>query len=667
MGYSPYSAASVSGPNSAVDGHLAVFDGTTGHLIKDGGAAGGASMPQVDVSAFATGGSGTSGSPWTGWDTAITWTAFTEYHFRKGYFAYATSPNFALSGIHLIGEAGTYFVHTGSGDAFTMDAGAVVGSTWIQNVRVENIILTGHTTSLTGTATATAGAATVTGTGTLFTTELAVGDAISFQSGMNTESRLVTVITDNTHLTVGDNWAANQSGAIHAGKTNNGFYIRAIRNGYFNHLAAHDVANAALVCRAMVTNEFNNFRVTYHEPTQGTGYVVRPQYGIYLDTRTGSNADGDTTLIFNNPVIEGVQKKGIYGPRRDTMPYSCVFIGGTVEGMPAGVYAVDIGGDQNVFLGLDIEANANNIPSFVISGERNIISSAYVEGDINITSGTQNRIQQVRLQIGNITITSAHNIIDGVTCTNGSVIDNSGSMIRLGGYSASAGFDNRSFLDNLILRPQFLTPDGSNNVATDAATGCFFFINGITADITLLNPTNPTNGQKITWSISISGGVDRNIAYDTAFTTPQGRAFPRLNSQQAGRVEITATYSTSGGGKWWVDVDPKSDPTPAKVILTDNATINWDLWSQQYAFAQITILGGGRALNIRGARNGARGRLIVCQDGTGGRTLTLPAGSIVQAGGGGAVTLTAAANAKDMLEFFYDGTNFFWKVTLNFT
>jgi hypothetical protein len=56
----------------------------------------------------------------------------------------------------------------------------------------------------------------------------------------------------------------------------------------------------------------------------------------------------------------------------------------------------------------------------------------------------------------------------------------------------------------------------------------------------------------------------------------------------------------------------------------------------------------------------------VKQDATGSRTLTLPAGSKVINGGGGAVTLTTAANATDVLSYFYDGTNYFWTIGYNY-
>jgi hypothetical protein len=70
-------------------------------------------------------------------------------------------------------------------------------------------------------------------------------------------------------------------------------------------------------------------------------------------------------------------------------------------------------------------------------------------------------------------------------------------------------------------------------------------------------------------------------------------------------------------------------------------------------------LGGNRTLDIVGEANGSSGTLVVIQDGTGSRTLTLPAGSIEE---GGSIVLSTAAGAVDVLGWIYDGTSFYWTV-----
>ncbi len=83
--------------------------------------------------------------------------------------------------------------------------------------------------------------------------------------------------------------------------------------------------------------------------------------------------------------------------------------------------------------------------------------------------------------------------------------------------------------------------------------------------------------------------------------------------------------------------------------LTDGATITYSATAG--VSARVT-LGGNRTLSITNMNNGMYLTLLVVQDATGGRTLTLPAGTRVINGGAGAVTLSSAANAQDILTFF---------------
>jgi hypothetical protein len=56
--------------------------------------------------------------------------------------------------------------------------------------------------------------------------------------------------------------------------------------------------------------------------------------------------------------------------------------------------------------------------------------------------------------------------------------------------------------------------------------------------------------------------------------------------------------------------------------------------------------------------------LVVTQDGTGGRTLTLPstANKVLGSTSTTTIALSTAAGAKDIINFYYDGTNCYWNV-----
>ena len=98
-------------------------------------------------------------------------------------------------------------------------------------------------------------------------------------------------------------------------------------------------------------------------------------------------------------------------------------------------------------------------------------------------------------------------------------------------------------------------------------------------------------------------------------------------------------------------------------VLTDAATIAWD--PANGLNANVT-LGGNITLSFTTTPTaGAYGTLIVTQDATGGRTLTLPStvtNKVLGSTSTTTVALSSAANAKDILNFYYDGTNCYWNI-----
>ena len=95
----------------------------------------------------------------------------------------------------------------------------------------------------------------------------------------------------------------------------------------------------------------------------------------------------------------------------------------------------------------------------------------------------------------------------------------------------------------------------------------------------------------------------------------------------------------------------------------DGAPVTWAIGSVLNAQATLTftVHSGSRTLNITKKIQLIGGNYVLklIQDATGGEGLTLGTGCTwkVVNGGAGAVTLTNAANALDVLTFVYDGTN----------
>src|ERR1051326_377977 len=64
-----------------------------------------------------------------------------------------------------------------------------------------------------------------------------------------------------------------------------------------------------------------------------------------------------------------------------------------------------------------------------------------------------------------------------------------------------------------------LTDNGST-IATDASLGNYFHVTALTANVTLSNPTNATDGQQVTWDILQNASSAKTLAFGTQFRMP---------------------------------------------------------------------------------------------------------------------------------------------------
>jgi hypothetical protein len=161
--------------------------------------------------------------------------------------------------------------------------------------------------------------------------------------------------------------------------------------------------------------------------------------------------------------------------------------------------------------------------------------------------------------------------------------------------------------------------------------------------------------------------VDSQIA---SATIPDADASTKGKLQLAGDLGGTAAAPTVPG---LASKAPIASPTFTGTVtapiyastpqaLTDAATIDWN--PTNGLNASVT-LGGNRILSFASMPAiGSYGTLVVTQDATGGRTITLPSTSNKVLGSTSTTTiaLSSAANAKDILNFYYDGTNCYWNI-----
>lgn len=92
---------------------------------------------------------------------------------------------------------------------------------------------------------------------------------------------------------------------------------------------------------------------------------------------------------------------------------------------------------------------------------------------------------------------------------------------------------------------------------------------------------------------------------------------------------------------------------PSFVTLTSGTSITWATAGEKRNNAKLT-LAHNATLSITGAVNGAQGWLEVTQDGTGSRTFTLPAGTVV----GATTSINATASKLTCIAWSYNGSAF---------
>ena len=96
--------------------------------------------------------------------------------------------------------------------------------------------------------------------------------------------------------------------------------------------------------------------------------------------------------------------------------------------------------------------------------------------------------------------------------------------------------------------------------------------------------------------------------------------------------------------------------------LTSGSTISWN--PANGLNANVTLNQNSTLSFLTTPASGSYGTLVITQDATGGRTITLPStdNKVLGSTSTTSIALSTAGGSKDILNFYYDGTNFFWNI-----
>jgi hypothetical protein len=220
-------------------------------------------------------------------------------------------------------------------------------------------------------------------------------------------------------------------------------------------------------------------------------------------------------------------------------------------------------------------------------------------------------------------------------------------------FKNTSGYDNSGYGFNAL--------NGNTTGSNNSAIGSNSAVNNTTGSSNtaigmsaLALNTTGSNNTAIGYQANVGAN---NLTNATAIGN--GAVVAASNTIQLGNANVT-TVNTNGALTSASVTTPIYASTPQ--VLTDGSTVVWN--PTLGLNASVTLAGNRNLTFLSTPIAGAYGTLVVKQDGTGGRTLTLPSvtNKILGSSSTTTIALSTTANAIDIVNFYYDGSNYFWNV-----
>ena len=211
-----------------------------------------------------------------------------------------------------------------------------------------------------------------------------------------------------------------------------------------------------------------------------------------------------------------------------------------------------------------------------------------------------------------------------------------------------------------------LTSNIASNTASITANTAAINLKASAADLATLTINVTSNTASITSNIADIAILKTNVASNTASITANNAAI-NLKAPIAS-PSFTGTVTTDQINTGVLSATSVTTPVYASTPITLNYTGSTINWNPSLGLNTAITLTQNSGLNFSAAPPvGSYGTVVLTQDVTGSRTITLPTianvtNKILGSTSSSTVTLSTAANAQDILNFYYDGSNCYWNV-----
>jgi hypothetical protein len=211
-----------------------------------------------------------------------------------------------------------------------------------------------------------------------------------------------------------------------------------------------------------------------------------------------------------------------------------------------------------------------------------------------------------------------------------------------------------------------LTSKIASNTASITASTAAINLKASADDLATLTTNVTSNTGSITSNTTDIAILKTNIASNTASISSNTAALA-LKANIASPI-FTGTVTTGVINTGSLSSTSVTAPTYAstpKTLSYTGTTINWD--PAQGLNAAITLSQNSTLSFTAAPPVGTYGTIVLTQDGTGSRTINLPTiasvtNKVLGSTSTSTVALSTAANSKDILNFYFDGTNCYWNI-----
>jgi hypothetical protein len=204
------------------------------------------------------------------------------------------------------------------------------------------------------------------------------------------------------------------------------------------------------------------------------------------------------------------------------------------------------------------------------------------------------------------------------------------------------------------------TSDADKAISTQTQTALDTKVDKVTGKVLSTNDFTTAEKTKLAAITGTNTGdqdlssyaTNTNLALKANLASPTFTGTVTTNTINTGALSSTSVTA------------PTYASTP-KTLTYTGSTINWN--PAQGLNAAITLTQNSALSFTDAPPVGSYGTVVLTQDGTGSRTITLPSitgvsNKILGSTSTTTVSLSTAANSKDILNFYYDGTNCYWNI-----